>query len=76
MVRHDCLPGQRLGTAGPSVSGHKGAKATNGNFPPDARVGYRRRVIPVEATAAAYAQWLTPALPLYGNDHERADFAP
>lgn len=37
---------------------------------------YRRRVIPVEAAAAAYAQWLTPALPLYGNDHERADFAP
>jgi hypothetical protein len=29
-------------------------------------------VIPVEA----FARWITPALPLYGNDHERADFAP
>ncbi|MBB5869019.1 hypothetical protein F4553_002398 [Allocatelliglobosispora scoriae] len=25
---------------------------------------------------AAYAQWITPDLPLYGNDHERGDFAP
>lgn len=65
-----------MGTAGPSLSGHTAANAPNGNFPPGHRVGYRRRVIPVEATAAAYAQWLTPALPLYGNDHERADFAP
>lgn len=39
-------------------------------------MGYRRRVIPVEAVAVAYGQWVTPALPLYGNDHERADFAP
>lgn len=39
-------------------------------------MGYRRLVIPSEAVAAAYAQWITPALPLYGNDHERADFAP
>ncbi len=31
---------------------------------------------PVEAVAAAYVHWITPALPLYGNDHERADFAP
>ncbi len=28
------------------------------------------------AAATAYAHWITPALPLYGNDHERADFAP
>jgi hypothetical protein len=33
-------------------------------------------VIPLDATAAAYRCWITPALPLYGNDHERADFAP
>lgn len=26
--------------------------------------------------SAAYAQWITPDLPLYGNDHERSDFAP
>jgi hypothetical protein len=25
---------------------------------------------------AVFAAWITPALPLYGNDHERADFAP
>lgn len=31
---------------------------------------------PLDALAAAYAQWSTPDLPLYGNDHERADFAP
>ncbi len=28
------------------------------------------------AVASAYAAWRTPDLPLYGNDHERADFAP
>jgi hypothetical protein len=33
-------------------------------------------MIPLEAVAAAYAQWIAPELPLYGNDHERADFAP
>jgi hypothetical protein len=33
-------------------------------------------VIALEAVAAAYAQWLTPDLPLYGNDHDRGDFAP
>jgi len=33
-------------------------------------------VIPMDAIAAAYGQWITPDLPLYGNDHERADFAP
>ncbi|MFG1950961.1 hypothetical protein [Micromonospora sp. NPDC048830] len=27
-------------------------------------------------TDAAYARWATPPLPLYGDDHERADFAP
>jgi len=27
-------------------------------------------------TTAAYASWITPDLPLYGNDHERSDFAP
>lgn len=37
---------------------------------------YRQRVIPVEAVAASYARWAAPALPLYGNDHERSDFAP
>jgi hypothetical protein len=31
---------------------------------------------PVEAVAAAYARWTTPDLPLYGNDHDRSDFAP
>jgi hypothetical protein len=25
---------------------------------------------------AAFLQWITPALPLYGNEHERGDFAP
>jgi hypothetical protein len=25
---------------------------------------------------SAYRQWITPDLPLYGNDHERGDFAP
>jgi hypothetical protein len=24
----------------------------------------------------AYEQWMTPDLPLYGNDHERGDAAP
>jgi hypothetical protein len=36
-------------------------------------------VIQIEAMAglaAAYAQWITPDLPLYGNDHERGDLAP
>jgi hypothetical protein len=33
-------------------------------------------VIALEATTAAYGRWSTPDLPLYGNDHERADFAP
>jgi hypothetical protein len=33
-------------------------------------------VIALEAAAARYARWITPDLPLYGNDHERADFAP
>jgi hypothetical protein len=28
------------------------------------------------AVAAAYGCWVTPDLPLYGNDHERGDFAP
>jgi hypothetical protein len=32
-------------------------------------------VIPIEAAAAAFAQWITPDLPLYGNDHERGDSA-
>jgi hypothetical protein len=27
-------------------------------------------------SAAAFAQWATPDLPLYGNDHDRSDFAP
>jgi hypothetical protein len=38
-----------------------------------ARVPYGGSVIP---SAAAYASWITPDLPLYGNDHERSDFAP
>jgi hypothetical protein len=25
---------------------------------------------------SAFQQWITPDLPLYGNDHERGDFAP
>jgi hypothetical protein len=29
-------------------------------------------VIPAEAFAA----WITPDLPLYGDDHDRGDFAP
>jgi hypothetical protein len=33
-------------------------------------------MIPLEAVAAAYGRWITPDLPLYGNDHERSDFAP
>ncbi|MBB4744839.1 hypothetical protein BJY16_008298 [Actinoplanes octamycinicus] len=31
---------------------------------------------PIDAIAAAYAGWVTPDLPLYGLDHDRADFAP
>jgi hypothetical protein len=31
---------------------------------------------PVQAIAAAFAVWMTPDLPLYGNDHDRSDFAP
>jgi hypothetical protein len=27
-------------------------------------------------SAAVFSCWHTPDLPLYGNDHERADFAP
>jgi len=38
--------------------------------------GYHVRVIPVEAVAAAFAQWVVPDLPLYGMDHERGDLAP
>ncbi|GAA2640980.1 hypothetical protein GCM10010399_88340 [Dactylosporangium fulvum] len=30
----------------------------------------------IEAVSSAYAQWVTPDLPLYGNDHDRGDFAP
>jgi acetyl esterase/lipase len=30
----------------------------------------------VQPSAAAHRRWSTPDLPLYGNDHERADFAP
>jgi hypothetical protein len=33
-------------------------------------------VIPIDAVAAAYGCWITPDLPLYGNEHERSDFAP
>jgi hypothetical protein len=33
-------------------------------------------VIQLEADAAAFACWITPDLPLYGNDHDRGDFAP
>jgi hypothetical protein len=33
-------------------------------------------VIPVHVVAAAYGRWITLELPLYGNDHERSDFAP
>ncbi|WP_203817706.1 hypothetical protein [Paractinoplanes ferrugineus] len=28
------------------------------------------------AAMLALARWVTPDLPLYGNDHDRADFAP
>ncbi|SCL53873.1 hypothetical protein GA0070604_2871 [Micromonospora eburnea] len=55
--------------------GHRIESTATGTASPR-QMGYRRQVIPVEAVAAAYAQWITPALPLYGNDHERADFAP
>ena len=43
---------------------------------PDAGLRYACRVNPLDAVAAAYAVWVTPDLPLYGLDHERADFAP
>jgi hypothetical protein len=33
-------------------------------------------VVRFEAIAVAYARWMTPDLPLYGNDHERGDLAP
>jgi hypothetical protein len=35
-----------------------------------------RHVTAPESIAAAYAAWVTPDLPLYGLDHDRADFAP
>lgn len=35
-----------------------------------------RGISGIEAVAAAYAQWVTPDLPLYGDDHDRGDFAP
>jgi hypothetical protein len=38
------------------------------------RYGYR--VIALEPHAAAYAEWITPDLPLYGSDHDRGDLAP
>ena len=28
------------------------------------------------AALLALARWVTPDLPLYGNDHDRGDFAP
>jgi hypothetical protein len=28
------------------------------------------------ASLLALARWVTPDLPLYGNDHDRGDFAP
>ncbi|MFF5288207.1 hypothetical protein [Paractinoplanes globisporus] len=28
------------------------------------------------AAQLALARWVTPDLPLYGNDHDRGDFAP
>jgi hypothetical protein len=33
-------------------------------------------VITLAAAQQAYRQWITPDLPLYGNDHERGDSAP
>ncbi|BCJ40764.1 hypothetical protein GCM10010168_92120 [Actinoplanes ianthinogenes] len=38
--------------------------------------GRVRLVTPIDAIAAAYVGWVTPDLPLYGLDHDRADFAP
>ncbi|GIE87500.1 hypothetical protein [Actinoplanes regularis] len=43
---------------------------------PGSCLGTLRVVNPLEAVAAAYAAWFTPDLPLYGLDHDRADFAP
>jgi hypothetical protein len=40
------------------------------------RLNYGQCVISIQADAAALACWITPDLPLYGNDHERGDFAP
>ncbi|MCY1139551.1 hypothetical protein OWR29_16250 [Actinoplanes sp. Pm04-4] len=31
---------------------------------------------PVTRVWAPAGSWITPALPLYGDDHERRDFAP
>jgi hypothetical protein len=33
-------------------------------------------VIPLQQLTAAYAEWITPDLPLYGSDHDRGDLAP
>ncbi|MBM2619950.1 hypothetical protein JIG36_31000 [Actinoplanes sp. LDG1-06] len=30
----------------------------------------------IARSEARFASWITPPLPLYGNDHERRDFAP
>jgi len=45
--------------------------------------GITRRFTPFALSAAssaaallALARWVTPDLPLYGNDHDRGDFAP
>ena len=40
------------------------------------RIEYGARVNPLSAVAAAFAQWVVPDLPLYGNDKERGDLAP
>jgi hypothetical protein len=32
--------------------------------------------LPLPVADISAGRWVTPDLPLYGNDHERADFAP
>jgi hypothetical protein len=66
-----CVPWRRL--CGGSTPSHVALAARVSRRPTHR---YHIGVTPVEAVAAAFAQWVVPDLPLYGMDHERGDFAP
>lgn len=69
-------PFDRGGRAGQGGDGDAGGLAGRARA---ARRGAGRTlaaVNPLDAVAAAFSAWVTPDLPLYGLDHDRADFAP